>query len=50
LYFYEYVFKGHCPSGHTINTSVLGVKVVKSSENRTEREAAEGKDKSKQDS
>jgi len=38
--FYEYVFKGHCPLGHTINTDVLGVKVVKGPERRIRREAS----------
>lgn len=42
--FYEYVFKGHCPLGHTINTGVLGVKVVK--ESREENKV--GKHKTKQ--
>lgn len=48
--FYEYVFKGHCPLGHTINTGALGVEVVKSPERRIRREAVEGKDKTKQSS
>lgn len=48
--FYEYVFKGHCPLGHSINTGMLAVRVVKSLERRIRREAAEGKRITKQTS